>query len=299
MNDQKNSNNNDNKPQNSILERINTSTRLFFSSLWTNNARINHHNKSDFRKIQNLEFDGKVALICGTSPSLTEHIPLIKQYRDKFEIWCADTAFPILYDNEIYPDFVVSIDPSPELASCFAFKDFSKCPKTLYIAPTVAAPAVLSCWRSNKVYLYNLYDPNVPEYLEAKNLFPNFGAVASKFNVGEFMVFVAVKFCAYPNIILTGMDFCFFNNKLYADGVNEKINEMNLKVFNDNNSFVSLSNEGLPVVTNNMLFVFAKTFNMNYKMLYEKQAKFYNLTKGLICLPYQLAETEAFLKEVK
>ena len=105
MNAQKNSNNNDNKPQNSILERINTSTRLFFSSLWTNNARINHHNKSDFRKIQNLEFDGKVALICGTSPSLTEHIPLIKQYRDKFEIWCADTAFPILYDNEIYPDF--------------------------------------------------------------------------------------------------------------------------------------------------------------------------------------------------
>ena len=290
-----------NKPQqgNSILERINITTRIFFSRLWTDNLRINSHNKSDFRKIQNLEFDGKVALICGTSPTLTEHLPLIKKYRDKFEIWCADTAFPILYNNEIYPDFVVSIDASPELASCFAFKDFSKCNKTKFVAATVTSPSVLSCWRSNNVYLFNLNDPSAPELAEALKYFPNFGSVDSKYNVGEFMVFLAVKFGGYPNVILTGMDFCFFDKKLYADGVDEKINEMNLKVFKDTDSLLLVSNSGMPVYSNKMLFVFSKAFNMNYNAYYSKQAKFYNLTKGLIGLPYQLKETTEFLEEVK
>ncbi|EAI8629126.1 motility associated factor glycosyltransferase family protein [Campylobacter lari] len=49
----------------------------------------------------------KSAIIVSTGPSLSKQLPLLKQYQDKFSIFCVDSAYSILAKNDIKPDFVL------------------------------------------------------------------------------------------------------------------------------------------------------------------------------------------------
>ncbi|EAK6286577.1 motility associated factor glycosyltransferase family protein [Campylobacter lari] len=49
----------------------------------------------------------KSAIIVSTGPSLSKQLPLLKQYQDKFSIFCVDSAYSILAKNDIRPDFVL------------------------------------------------------------------------------------------------------------------------------------------------------------------------------------------------
>lgn len=49
----------------------------------------------------------KSAIIVSTGPSLSKQLPLLKQYQDKFSIFCVDSAYSILAKNNIKPDFVL------------------------------------------------------------------------------------------------------------------------------------------------------------------------------------------------
>ena len=52
----------------------------------------------------------KSAIVVSTGPSLTKQLPLLKQYQDKFIIFCADSAYHILHKHSIKPDYVLSLE---------------------------------------------------------------------------------------------------------------------------------------------------------------------------------------------
>ncbi len=54
---------------------------------------------------------GRPAMLIGAGPSLDDSIAFIKQYSQRAIVMAVDTAFPILMNQGIRPDFVVSVDP--------------------------------------------------------------------------------------------------------------------------------------------------------------------------------------------
>ncbi len=65
----------------------------------------------------------KTAIIVSTGPSLIKQLPLLKEYRDKALIFCADSAYPILYKYGIKPDYVSMLERT-ELTAEFFNHDF-------------------------------------------------------------------------------------------------------------------------------------------------------------------------------
>ncbi|EGK8033025.1 motility associated factor glycosyltransferase family protein [Campylobacter upsaliensis] len=70
----------------------------------------------------------KTAIIVSTGPSLMKQLPLLKEYREKALIFCADSAYPILAKHNIKPDFVCMVERSDFTAEFFNhdFGDFDE-----------------------------------------------------------------------------------------------------------------------------------------------------------------------------
>ncbi|MCR2096045.1 6-hydroxymethylpterin diphosphokinase MptE-like protein, partial [Campylobacter upsaliensis] len=70
----------------------------------------------------------KNAIIVSTGPSLMKQLPLLKEYREKALIFCADSAYPILAKHNIKPDFVCMVERSDFTAEFFNhdFGDFDE-----------------------------------------------------------------------------------------------------------------------------------------------------------------------------
>ncbi|MEB2816412.1 motility associated factor glycosyltransferase family protein [Campylobacter upsaliensis] len=70
----------------------------------------------------------KTAIIVSTGPSLMKQLPLLKKYREKALIFCADSAYPILAKHNIKPDFVCMVERSDFTAEFFKhdFGDFDE-----------------------------------------------------------------------------------------------------------------------------------------------------------------------------
>ena len=70
----------------------------------------------------------KTAIIVSTGPSLIKQLPLLKEYREKALIFCADSAYPILAKHNIKPDFVCMVERSDFTAEFFKhdFGDFDE-----------------------------------------------------------------------------------------------------------------------------------------------------------------------------
>src|SRR5690606_19112130 len=52
----------------------------------------------------------KPTIVCGNGPSLDTYLPLIKQHRDKLHVIAAGSAAHSLLKNDIYPDFMVTLE---------------------------------------------------------------------------------------------------------------------------------------------------------------------------------------------
>ncbi|WP_270978535.1 motility associated factor glycosyltransferase family protein [Campylobacter helveticus] len=87
---------------------------------------LNHPSTKEFlSKRQNI---AKTSIIVSTGPSLIKQLPLLKKYREKALIFCADSAYPILAKHNIKPDFVCMVERSDFTAEFFKhdFGDFDE-----------------------------------------------------------------------------------------------------------------------------------------------------------------------------
>ncbi|MEB2806493.1 DUF115 domain-containing protein [Campylobacter upsaliensis] len=80
-------------------------------------AQLTHPSLKEFLdKRRNIS---KNAIIVSTGPSLMKQLPLLKEYREKALIFCADSAYPILAKHNIKPDFVCMVERSDFTAEFF------------------------------------------------------------------------------------------------------------------------------------------------------------------------------------
>ena len=77
---------------------------------------------------------GKPGFLVSAGPSLDFALPYLKQIQDNFLITCVDTAFPVLLQNGIHPEYVFSLDPQSE--SAFHFAEYKSGSTKLVFTPT-------------------------------------------------------------------------------------------------------------------------------------------------------------------
>lgn len=275
-----------------IMTRSNQITMDYFADMWARNSRVNYANKDKFRKIQNYQLDpNRTPFICGAGPSLTEHIPFIRENRDKLLLIAVDAAFSVLYKEDIFPDITVNIDASSEsFVPCFSFVNYAKFHGVLFAA-SISSPELLSVWK-NPTYLYNLRDRNNPLLTKIETvLLPKFGGMDSKYNVGEFCLNMVIKYFGYKAVGFTGIDFAFLNHKYYADGIGHAIEPPDAP----EHTFYVLNNDREPIPTCNVFLVYQAAFLKNYLTEYVRKARIYNLSRGILPLRYN---KDGFIQEL-
>ncbi|EMZ7505328.1 motility associated factor glycosyltransferase family protein [Campylobacter upsaliensis] len=97
----------------------------------------------------------KTAIIVSTGPSLMKQLPLLKEYREKALIFCADSAYPILAKHNIKPDFVCMVERSDFTAEFFKhdFGDFDE--GICFVLVSLVHPNALNYLKDKNYILIN------------------------------------------------------------------------------------------------------------------------------------------------
>ncbi|MBS4330933.1 motility associated factor glycosyltransferase family protein [Campylobacter vulpis] len=147
----------------------------------------------------------KTAIIVSTGPSLMKQLPLLKEYREKALIFCADSAYPILAKHNIKPDFVCMVERSDFTAEFFKhdFGDFDE--GICFILKSVVHPNALKYMEQYK-RSYIVFNETLP-FIKAFKL-DDFALHYGGPSVAN-LAFVLSLCLKVQNIILIGQDLSY------------------------------------------------------------------------------------------
>ncbi|MCR2107110.1 motility associated factor glycosyltransferase family protein [Campylobacter upsaliensis] len=167
-------------------------------------AQLTHPSLKEFLdKRRNIS---KNAIIVSTGPSLIKQLPLLKEYREKALIFCADSAYPILAKHNIKPDFVCMVERSDFTAEFFKhdFGDFDE--GICFILVSLVHPNALNYLKDKNYILINK-TLNFAHFMDFKEY--DFEHPLS--NVACMAYSLACELGA-KNIILIGQDLAYDEN---------------------------------------------------------------------------------------
>ncbi|SMC18220.1 Uncharacterized conserved protein [Campylobacter helveticus] len=166
--------------------------------------QLTHPSLKEFiKKRKNLSQN---AIIVSTGPSLIKQLPLLKKYREKALVFCADSAYPILARHNIKPDFVCMVERSDFTAEFFKhdFGDFDE--GICFILASLVHPNALSYLKDKNFILINK-TLNFARFMDFKDY--DFELPLS--NVAC-MSYSLAHTLEIQNVILIGQDLAFDEN---------------------------------------------------------------------------------------
>lgn len=211
------------------------------------------------------------AIIVSAGPSLNKNVHLLKDVKGKAIIITGGRTLRLLLENEITPDFIVTIDGSYRNYEFFEGIEYSHIP--LIYTPNTNANILQSHKGRYKILVNNVpfLDRIFKKYGIEIGFLPGGGSVAC------FAFEIATKIFNCSPIIFVGQDLAFTNGFRHAVGANDDMNEVLLKD-NPNLLFVDGVN-GDKVLTDFVLYDFLKWFEKN--ILYDNSGRVYiNATEG-------------------
>lgn len=149
------------------------------------------------------QFENCIVVCAG--PSLEKQIPLLKKYQENFVIFCADGAFPLLYKNDIIPDYVLNLDFEEYPINFFRDIKSGIFKKTLFLISASTHPSVVNfldsqnisvCIALNDISLHKIF--NVVD----------FGYLDMGTHVGH-MCYTLALALGFKNIIIIGQDLAY------------------------------------------------------------------------------------------
>jgi len=157
------------------------------------------------------------AVVVGAGPSLDKNGYLLNKYKDNFIIVSCDAALPILVNKyDVYPHFVVMVDPTPKQKHNFKDIDTTK---FYTIVPPVVDPSIFRSVDPKHLAVFNIKDTKntlfeqIPYHIGRKGALP-----AAILTTGDCYCFAAAMGC--NPIMFVGMDLSWpSTDKVYADGI--------------------------------------------------------------------------------
>ncbi|EMI4800208.1 motility associated factor glycosyltransferase family protein [Campylobacter lari] len=154
-----------------------------------------------------------VIVVCA-GPSLNKQLELLKKYQENFVIFAVDATYKTLLKNDIYPDFVFTMDVHEEKWICF----YENLPKNEFKKPVLAFSACINeklrakfDQEQNKFFILQNLD-----YQEKFHL-NDFGYLDIGLNVAHFAYNLAIAL-KFKNVIIIGQDLAYGDDgKSHAD----------------------------------------------------------------------------------
>ncbi|TEX97839.1 motility associated factor glycosyltransferase family protein [Campylobacter sp. US53] len=144
-------------------------------------------------------------IVVGAGPSLAKQIPLLKKYQENFVIFCADGAFPLLYENDIIPDYVLNLDLEEYPLEFFKDIEQDKLKSTLFILAQNTHPYVARMINNKNLHSCIVLNKNL---VYQKMNFFNFGYLEVGTHVGH-MCYTLALALGFKNIIIIGQDLAY------------------------------------------------------------------------------------------
>ncbi|EAH9416582.1 motility associated factor glycosyltransferase family protein [Campylobacter lari] len=212
----------------------------------------------------------KSAIVVATGPSLSKQLPLLKQYQDKFSIFCVDSSYSILAKNDIKPDFVLMSERTHFSADLLKqnYENIDK--DIIFILLSLVHPSVIKYLENtNRKYILIPY-PTI--FFDKLNLF-DFGKSPSGGTVAYNALQLACDF-NHENIIFIGQDLAYGKDgKTHAGGYYYEDDELN-----DIKEKTIAYGGNEEILTSATWNTFRLTIQ-NY-IAQKKDFKFYNATEG-------------------
>jgi len=263
------------------LIKLNENTSKAFAPIWRKNASDNLYKVLKHKRVQDICHDkSKIALIIAAGPSLKYHFKIIRDFREEFTIFCVDVAFGILVDNDIMPDYVMTLD-SGNIGRAFPERLKEKTKESALITATVS-PAELTDLFKGEIYYYNCHNPQIKVLTEVEKMFPQIKPLVSRLNVADFALYNVGLLFGYKNICVMGMDFSFTDREIFYAGETSHIHHFDelSKIFKSR-----IDNFGEPIYITDEFQWYVDSFVDNWRVLYGRWKIFW-MCKGSIPLSY-------------
>jgi len=187
-------------------------TLIHMAPHWIKNIFINLRHWEPAHSIESLKTD-KPVFIAGAGPSLEEAIDTIKQIRKHIMLVCVDTAFPVLWQHNIQPDFILIVEC--QLANLW---DFMVCinPGIPVICDLSSNPQVIRKLQTTAYFFCSQFYPlKLFKRLQQKRLLPPM--IPALGSVGIAALYIATLLTQAP-ILFAGLDFSYAKHKTHSSG---------------------------------------------------------------------------------
>ncbi|MGH2305442.1 motility associated factor glycosyltransferase family protein [Campylobacter taeniopygiae] len=234
------------------------------------------------------QFENCIVVCAG--PSLEKQIPLLKKYQENFVIFCADGAFPLLYKNDIIPDYVLNIDFEEYSLEFFKNINKEKLNSTLFILGQYTHPSICNLLNQKNLSICVVLNQN----LDNKIMLNDFGYLEIGTHVGH-MCYTLALALGFKNIIIIGQDLAYNEkgNSHFGDFALGKDTDIALNI----PSLKTLAYGGEGEVLTHLTW---DDYRKKLEFLFANntQANFYNATEGgaKIAFAKELSFQECCLK---
>ncbi|MEB2804217.1 motility associated factor glycosyltransferase family protein [Campylobacter upsaliensis] len=214
----------------------------------------------------------KSCVIVSTGPSLSKQLPLLKEVQEKVVIFAADSAYPILMQNDIVPDYVCMVERTDFTAEFFKHDFGDKDKKTTFLLASLVHPnAIEYLEKRGRNYILIPKHLNFAQYVDLKA----FALLSSTVSVAHMAFAIALEL-EFKELVFIGQDLAY----------NEQGNS-HPKDYQHSANFESEAYEKIKVVAyggegfveSHEIWIFFKQI-LEDLIKYVVSAKIYNATQG-------------------
>tara|TARA_Y100001934_G_scaffold261051_1_gene333945 strand:- start:838 stop:2235 length:1398 start_codon:yes stop_codon:yes gene_type:complete len=217
-------------------------------------------------------------IIVSAGPSLDTALPYLKHIQNDFLITCVDTAFPVLLQAEIKPEYVFSLDPQSESAIYFAdYKNGS----TKLVFTATANHDVLKNFPGECFVVYKEgHISSQPQEIKQK------GATQAGGSVSCLALDALIQFGCNP-VFLVGQDCALTSNRYYSKSTRfnqllvskisgiRQLNQLHQTKFNEKTPVKIKNTYGSELLTDQVMYSYLRNLEQIAKQ--NKNTEIYNL----------------------
>ena len=147
----------------------------------------------------------KSCVIVSTGPSLSKQLPLLKEVQERVVIFAADSAYPILMQNDIVPDYVCMVERTDFTAEFFKHDFGNKDDKTTFLLASLVHPnAIEYLEKRGRNYILIPKHLNFAQYVDLKA----FALLSSAASVAHMALALALEL-EFKELVFIGQDLAY------------------------------------------------------------------------------------------
>ena len=144
-------------------------------------------------------------VIVSTGPSLTKQLPLLKEVQERVVIFAADSAYPILMQNDIVPDYVCMVERTDFTAEFFKHDFGNKDDKTTFLLASLVHPnAIEYLEKRGRNYILIPKRLNFAQYVDLRA----FALLSSAVSVAHMALALALEL-EFKELVFIGQDLAY------------------------------------------------------------------------------------------